>query len=91
MSRISKLRESTETRLAIMEKHAFAMETLVREGPEEALGRLEVLKGQLKDRLELTLELLVTLEGPSTETLTMMTTARKGPRKAPPMAEWLRS
>jgi ParB-like chromosome segregation protein Spo0J len=70
MSRISKLRESTETRLAIMEKHAFAMETLVREGPEEALSRLEVLKGQLKDRLERTQELLKTLEGLSTETLT---------------------
>jgi hypothetical protein len=53
-----------------MEKHAFALETLVREGPEEALGRLEALKNQLKDRLERTLELLVTLEGPSTETLT---------------------
>jgi hypothetical protein len=63
MSRISKLRESTETRLSIMEKHAFALETLVREGLEEALNRLEILKGQLRDRLEGTLTLLRTTEG----------------------------
>ena len=62
MSRISKLRESTQTRLAIMEKHAFALETLVREGPEEALSRLEILKNQLKDRLVNTQELLGTLQ-----------------------------
>ena len=68
MSKISKLRESTETRLSIMEKHAFALETLVREGPEEALNRLEILKGQLRDRLERTLESLGTLKGLPLET-----------------------
>jgi hypothetical protein len=70
MSKISKLRESTQTKLAIMEKHAFALETLVREGPEEALDRLEILKGQLRDRLVNTQELLGTLEGLPPETAT---------------------
>ena len=69
MSKISKLRESSKTRLAIMEKHAFALETLVREGPEEALNRLEILKGQLRDRLERTLESLGTLKGLPLETI----------------------
>ena len=73
MSRISKLRESTETKLAIMEKHAFALETLMREGPEAAQGRLEVLKGQMKDRLEHTLALLGTLEGLPLEAATGLT------------------
>ena len=68
MSRISKLRESTEARLSIMEKHIFALETLVREGPEEAMNRLEILKDQLMDRLGLKLELVGTLEGMSAET-----------------------
>jgi len=68
MSRISKLRESTETRLSIMEKHAFALETLVKEGSEEALNRLEILKGQLRDRLERTLASLGSLEGLPLET-----------------------
>ncbi len=68
MSRISNLRESTETKLSIMEKHTFALETLVKEGPEEALNRLEILKGQMKDRLERILESLGTQEGLPLET-----------------------
>jgi hypothetical protein len=69
MSRISKLRESTETRLAIIEKHAFALETLLQEGQEEALHRLEILKGQLRERLTRSLTVFATLEGLPQETL----------------------
>ena len=60
MSRIGKQRQSTLIKLAIMEKHAFAMETLVREGPVEALSRLEILKKQLRYRIENLLEFLET-------------------------------
>jgi hypothetical protein len=63
MSRISKLRESTETKLSIMEKHAFALETFLREGQEEALHRLEVLKEQVRERLGQTLAVFGSLEG----------------------------
>ncbi len=68
MSRISKLRESTETKLAIMEKNTFALESLLREGQEEALQRLEILKGQLRDRLARSLTVFGALEGLPLET-----------------------
>ena len=52
-----------------MEKHAFALETFLREGQEEALHRLEILKGQVRERLGRALTVFGTLEGLSLETL----------------------
>jgi len=58
MGRISNYREDPRTKLDIMEIHAFAMETLLREGLGEALSRLQFLKVQLRDRLQAFVQVL---------------------------------
>ena len=60
MGRISSYREDPGTKLDIMEIHAFAMETLLREGLDEALSRLQYLKDQLRDRLQDFVQILQT-------------------------------
>jgi hypothetical protein len=60
MGRISNYREDPGTKLDIMEIHAFAMETLLREGLGEALSRLQFLKDQLRDRLQAFVKVLQT-------------------------------
>jgi len=60
MGRISNYREDPGTKLDIMEIHAFAMETLLREGLGEALSRLQFLKDQLRDRLQAFVRVLQT-------------------------------
>jgi hypothetical protein len=60
MGRISNYREDPGTKLDIMEIHAFAMETLLREGLGEALSRLQFLKDHLRDRLQAFVKVLQT-------------------------------
>ena len=60
MGRISNYREDPGTKLDIMEIHAFAMETLLREGMGGAISRLQILKDQLRDRLRAFIRVLQT-------------------------------